>query len=152
MENLQLKEIAKSIETISEKIEKVDNQTKGNNSQNLHDSFKNLYDFLININERYEQKSKSHLLAQQQLKIYFEGFKNGFPLETKQHLIVGTILKFHIYLYTFFICILITFSIYTLDSFKDKTNYQNAWEELISLNNNEESSKMLHSILERNSD
>lgn len=151
MENLLLKEIAKSIEIISEKTEKIDNQTKVINTQLLENALQQFYTTIVDSNKVHEKRVKAHIESQQRLKVYFDGFKNGFPLLTKQHLVIKGVLKFHIYLYTLFICILITTSIYVLNNFKDSNNYQKAWIELMELNHSKGNAKILNDILKRNS-
>ena len=150
MDNLQLKEIAKSIELVTEKVDIVTKQTKVLNIEHLNNKLKIFYTEIIKKNKESETRLVALVKAQLQLKIYLDGFKNGFPLETKQHLIVSTVLKFHIYLYTLFICLLISFSIFITNHYKDTTDYKKAWIELINLEQSNENREMLNNILEKN--
>jgi len=147
MENILLKEIAKSIENITDKIEKTESQTTQSNLVFL----KKLYTLISESNKKQEELVKSQIQYQQQLKPYLESFIKKIPVTTKQHLVINGILKAHVYFYTLFVFILLTFSIYILYNLKDTTNYQKAWGELVNLNHNDQTSKMLNDILKRNS-
>lgn len=147
MENILLKEIAKSIENITDKIEKAESQT----SQSNHMFLKKLYTLISESNKKQEELVKSQIQYKQQLKPYLESFIKKIPVTTKQHLVINGVLKVHVYFYTLFVFILLTFSIYILYNLKDTTNYQKAWEELVNLNHNNQTSKVLNEILKRNS-